>query len=116
MSEIKNVGVPNRTTVGALGDIYTDTATGLKYKCTGASTIAGQSDYEWTKIRKPEVKVDVNPVVKEEPKPAVKDPSLEQTEAKTEVKPVVEVEKTSQNPKQPKKERTDYNKQYNNRK
>ena len=123
MSEIKNAGVPNKHTVGALGDIYIDTATGLKYKCTGATTIAGQSDYEWTRVvtpyAKPEVKLEQKPVVKEEPKQVVKEEKMEAVpvEIKPEVKSVASEETTPiKTPKQPKRDRTDYNKQYNNKK
>ena len=51
MAEIKGKGLPTRKTVGALGDIYVDTTTGVKYKCTGAFGVtthaASSKEYEW---------------------------------------------------------------------
>ena len=51
MAEIKGKGIPTRQTKGALGDIYVDTTTGVKYKCTGAYGVtthaASSKEYEW---------------------------------------------------------------------
>ena len=55
MSEIKGKGIPTRQTAGALGDIYIDTNTGVRYKCTGAYGITTHIDstkeFEWKPIR-----------------------------------------------------------------
>lgn len=51
MAEIKGKGLPTRNTKGALGDIYVDTNTGIKYKCTGSYSISthaeSNKEYEW---------------------------------------------------------------------
>lgn len=55
MPEIKGKGLPTRKTEGALGDIYVDTNTGVKYKCTGAFGVTTHAEstkeYEWKPIR-----------------------------------------------------------------
>lgn len=50
MTEIKDKGIPTNKTKGALGVIYTDTDTGVQYKCTGAYGINGVEHYEWKRI------------------------------------------------------------------
>ena len=118
MSEIKNQGVPNKRTKGALGDICIDSSTGMKYRCTGSTTMAGQTEYEWTKVASANVET---PPVKEETKAKTE----EKPKAKTEEKPKAEAPvdtkaKTEEKPKatpsqQSNKDRTAYNKQYNNK-
>ena len=51
MTTINKSGVPTRKTKGAIGDIYIDSNTGDKYKCTFAYRDFGKDfDYEWKKI------------------------------------------------------------------
>lgn len=47
--KITGKGIPTRKTVGAIGDIYTDTLTGVNYECTFAYSPNGVDgyDYEW---------------------------------------------------------------------
>lgn len=88
MEPIKGKGMPTRSTVGSIGDIYIDTETGKRYKCTGSygDSVHKTSDYEW----KPATDLGVSgpkpvPPVKEEPKAAAVEPAKE--EDKTEEKP-----------------------------
>lgn len=61
MASINKSGVPTRKTKGAIGDIYIDSNTGDKYKCTFAYRDFGKDfDYEWKKIESGE-----NPKAKE---------------------------------------------------
>lgn len=46
MAEIKGVGAPNRNTAGAIGDIYTDTETGYRYKCVFAYRTGDNGEFE----------------------------------------------------------------------
>lgn len=48
MAEIKGHGVPGGHIEGAVGDIYVDEHTGLKYKCTYAGRLNGKLTCEWT--------------------------------------------------------------------
>ena len=54
MANITNQGVPNVFTEGAIGDIYTDTKTGYKYKCISVITVntaEGSTPYHtWVRI------------------------------------------------------------------
>lgn len=84
MSEIKGKGIPTRQTKGAMGDIYVDTATGMKYKCTGSYSITTHAnstkDYEWKPVK---------PVLKNAQKPAEPKPhesAKQQVETKVEEK------------------------------
>lgn len=47
--KITGKGIPTRKTAGAIGDIYTDTLTGVNYECTFAYSPNGKDgyDYEW---------------------------------------------------------------------
>lgn len=86
MAEIKGKGLPTRQTKGALGDIYVDTATGMKYKCTGAFGVTthaeSKKEYEW----KP-----ANPVNKNLQRTAKEKPH-ETSKPQSEVKPAEKVE------------------------
>ena len=68
MAQITNKGIPNRQTKGALGDIYTDTNTGKKYKCTGAyiyNTVSeSKAEYDWKPI------IDINGITKSKSTPS----------------------------------------------
>lgn len=47
MAEIKGHGVPGGHIEGAVGDIYVDERTGLKYRCTYAGRLSGKLTCEW---------------------------------------------------------------------
>jgi hypothetical protein len=47
MAEIKGHGVPGGHIEGAVGDIYVDERTGLKYRCTYAGRLNGKLTCEW---------------------------------------------------------------------
>lgn len=53
MSILKNIGAPNKSTVGSLGDIYIDTKTGDEYKCMFAyrDSLLASFNYSWKKIK-----------------------------------------------------------------
>ena len=78
MNKLKGTGIPTRKTEGAIGDIYTDTATGKQYKCVFSyrENTTGEFDCQWKlmDVKNPEQgkPVDVkNPDQSEtiEPKP-----------------------------------------------
>ena len=52
MAQLKDNGAPTRKTKGALGDIYTDTNTGKKYKCIFSyrDDVNGDFDCQWKEI------------------------------------------------------------------
>ena len=52
MANIKGNGVPTKNTKGSVGDIYTDTKTGQKYKCVFAYLYEPDDRYdtEWKKM------------------------------------------------------------------
>ena len=54
MANLTGTGAPTRKTRGAVGDIYTDTKSGNKFKCTFAyrSNSEQDYDYEWKKGEK----------------------------------------------------------------
>lgn len=55
MAKIKGVGGPTRKTKGSVGDIYTDTATGNKYKCEGSYGSANhEAEYYWRALEEEE--------------------------------------------------------------
>lgn len=55
MAKIKGVGGPTRKTKGSVGDIYTDTATGKKYKCDGSYGSANhEAEYYWRVLEEEE--------------------------------------------------------------
>lgn len=49
MAEIKGHGAPGGHIEGAVGDIYVDERTGLKYRCTyaGSPSTDSKMTYEW---------------------------------------------------------------------
>ena len=53
MASIKGTNAPTRKTVGALGDIYTDTNTGKQYKCVFSYKSAADEkfDCQWVEIK-----------------------------------------------------------------
>lgn len=78
MAEINGIGKPGRNTAGAIGDIYTDTETGDKFKCTFAFRTGdnGSFESEWKPISKQvqQKKVVKNSVYGEQKKEPVKEP------------------------------------------
>lgn len=100
MNQLKGNGVPTKKTKGALGDIYTDTSTGKKYKCVFSyrDNDADDFDCQWKELSeetKPVTKSVVKPVVEEKhvEKKEVKKPVAE--EVKEEVKPKPHTGKTN---------------------
>lgn len=77
MAQLKDNGAPTRKTKGALGDIYTDTNTGKKYKCIFSyrDDVNGDFDCQWKEIVEAEKKASKKI---ETPKPEVK-PTVEET-------------------------------------
>lgn len=55
MASIEKVGAPDIHTVGSVGDICTDTATGNKYKCTAVITSTAyketEKSYSWELVK-----------------------------------------------------------------
>jgi hypothetical protein len=58
MAKIKEQGTPTKSTVGAIGDIYIDTLTGDKYRCTFAfcDSRFDDGEYDWELVHKAEAK------------------------------------------------------------
>ena len=52
MANIKGPGAPTKNTKGSVGDVYTDTKTGQKYKCVFAYLYEPDNRYdtEWKKM------------------------------------------------------------------
>lgn len=73
MAKLTGTTIPTRETKGALGDIYTDLRTGIRYKCTFAYCSTDNEYYEWKNIGKEEKSSVEDKVVKEK-KAEVKDP------------------------------------------
>ncbi|MBO5319048.1 MAG: hypothetical protein J6B01_04470 [Ruminococcus sp.] len=94
MSEIKANGAPTRNTKGAVGDIYIDSATGTKYKCTGAYMNGDQIDCDWKKV------VDITK------KPGMKQPKEIKPHDSSLVKPA-ETKETTKKAEEPKPEKTE---------
>lgn len=69
MANINGVGIPTRETAGAVGDIYTDTKTGMRYKCVFAyfSSSDDTCDCEWEAMKTND-KSNVVERIKETPK------------------------------------------------
>lgn len=72
MAKLTGTAVPTRETKGALGDIYTDLRTGIRYRCTFAYCSSDDEYYEWKNIGKEE-KPSVETKVVEEKKEEVKE-------------------------------------------
>lgn len=73
MNKLKGTGIPTRKTEGAIGDIYTDTATGKHYKCVFSyrENTTGEFDCQWKPMD-------------------VKNPEQSKTIGETEVKKTIE--------------------------
>ena len=73
MNKLKGTGIPTRKTAGAIGDIYTDTATGKQYKCVFSyrENTTGEFDCQWKPINPEQSKAIGETEVKKtiEPKP-----------------------------------------------
>ena len=123
MSTIKGKGIPTRKTQGAIGDIYVDSTTGKRYKCTNAYGVNGEFDYTWraekqepaqnAKVEPAPVKQKAAPEKKvEEPvKEEVDEPAKAPVEVEAEViaEPAKEEVKEEAPAEQPKtKKRTNY--------
>ena len=92
MKQLKGNGIPTKKTKGALGDIYTDTSTGKKYKCIFSYRDNDDADFDcqWKELTDAK---ENKPVVKsEEPKKAVTKPVVEEKQAVEEVKEEVKPE------------------------
>lgn len=103
MANLKSAGVPTRNTVGAMGDIYTDTTTGKKYECIFAyrDNTDSEFDCQWK-----ELVDDTKTVVEEETETAETSEKIEsKLEIKSESEPLTE-QKDS-------KRRTNYMAAYN---
>ena len=62
MAEISGQGIPTNQTAAAIGDIYTDTDTGQKYKCDLAYASKDEKGndftyYIWIKLKKKNLQV-----------------------------------------------------------
>lgn len=53
MANIKGTGIPTRKTLGAMGDIYTDTTTGKQYECVFAYRDNQDDDFDcqWKELK-----------------------------------------------------------------
>ena len=73
MNKLKGTGIPTRKTAGAIGDIYTDTATGKQYKSVFSyrENTTGEFDCQWKLINPEQSKAIGETEVKKtiEPKP-----------------------------------------------
>lgn len=91
MAQLKDNGVPTRKTKGALGDIYTDTNTGKKYKCIFSyrDDVNGVFDCQWREIietGKKAPKQEAKAVVEEAKTEPVKQEEAKEELTKTEEK------------------------------
>ena len=77
MANLKGTGAPTKKTVAAIGDIYTDTTTGKKYKCTFAYRTDNDTDFDRSWVEMKGVKVE-EPV--EKPVEETKDEPVEKKE------------------------------------
>ena len=125
MAKIKGVGGPTRKTKGSVGDIYTDTTTGKKYKCDGSYGSANhEAEYYWRALEEEEGAKSSFRVPKPEKVEKAAEPVVEETpvEEVVEAEPVSEgndgepVEETpveEAKPNKGKKQRTNYAAAYN---
>ena len=106
MNQLKGNGIPTKKTKGALGDIYTDTSTGKKYKCVFSyrDNDDAEFDCQWKElsedtkpVTKSVVKEVAKPVTKSVVKPSVEEKPIEKKEVK---KPLAEEVKEEVKPKQ----------------
>lgn len=99
MANLTGTGAPTKRTVGAIGDIYTDTKTGNHYKCTFAykSEKDDTFDCDWVKLKS---EVTTSPAahsfqtISEPPvEDVLEDAEDKKEELKTEVKPPIQQRK-----------------------
>lgn len=99
MAQLKDNGAPTRKTKGALGDIYTDTNTGKKYKCIFSyrDDVNGDFDCQWKEIVEAEKKASKkNEAPKQEAKAVVEEVKTEPVkQEETKEEPVKTEEKRS---------------------
>lgn len=117
MAEINGKGAPTSLTKGAVGDIYVDTATGDKYKCTLSFGFGDDVDCTWKKMQG---KTEVKPVIEKKKllKPeTIKE--LEKIDIPEEPAKLIEKKAQGENPDKPsynrpvnKSNRTNYSKAY----
>ena len=81
MANLKGTGAPTKKTVAAIGDIYTDTTTGKKYKCTFAYRTDNDADFDCSWVELKGVKAE-EPV--EKPVEETKDEPIEEPVEKKE--------------------------------
>lgn len=101
MAQLTGKGIPTRKTKGAIGDIYTDTATGKKYECTFAYRDNSDCmfDCQWKEI------IEKNAETKKE---EVKAETAVKEELKTKESPVETPEEEAAVQKPTSKNRTNY--------
>ena len=90
MSNRSGKGIPTRKTVGALGDIYTDTTTGKQYKCIFAyrSDNDEEFDCQWKELSSGDAKKsEVEKVKKVEKVEEVEEETVEEPVEVEEEKP-----------------------------
>lgn len=101
MANIKGNGEPTRKTVGAMGDIYTDTTTGKQYECVFAyrDNQDNEFDCQWKEL--PETsEIEMESVI-EEPavetveESVIEEPAVEAPEEEAEETPEKPARKTS---------------------
>ena len=95
MNQLKGNGIPTKKTKGALGDIYTDTSTGKKYKCVFSYRDNDDAafDCQWKELNNEKTVQEGKSVEKPVEKKDVKKPVAE--EVKEEVKPKPHTGKTN---------------------
>ena len=112
MAQLTGKGIPTRKTKGAIGDIYTDTATGKKYECTFAYRDNSDCmfDCQWKEIieKNAETKKDVPKAPAAEKKEEVKTETADKEGLKTKESPVETPEKEASVQKPTPKNRTNY--------
>lgn len=112
MAQLTGKGIPTRKTKGAIGDIYTDTATGKKYECTFAYRDNSDCmfDCQWKEIieKNAETKKDVPKAPAAEKKEEVKAETAVKEELKTKESPVETPEEEAAVQKPTSKNRTNY--------
>ena len=107
MANLKGNGAPTRKTKGALGDIYTDTTTGKKYKCIFSYRDDMSDEYgaQWKGLGV----VENQEVVNEEEKGVVENQEVVNEEEKSVVeKPEVKKEESKSEPKKTANQKTNY--------
>lgn len=119
-TRLNGKGAPTSLTKGAVGDIYVDTATGDKYKCTLSFGTGDDADCTWKKMQSG---VEAKPIAekkKEAPKPEpIVKPAPEKIDISEEPAKPIEKKAQGENPDKPsynrpvnKSNRTNYSKAY----